>query len=68
MQTLRRPALPGTALARVQCNTIRMKLLKVGVQVRISVRKVWLALPESYPYAGLFHDVLTRLQVIPLRT
>ena len=42
MQTLRRLALQGTALARAQCDTIRLKLLKVGVQVRISVRKMWL--------------------------
>ena len=68
MQTLRRLALQGTALARAQCDTIRLKLLKVGVQVRLSVRRVWLAFAESYPYAGLFYEVLTRLQAIPLRT
>ena len=67
MQSLRRLALQGTALARAQCGTIRLKLLKVGVQVRISVRKVWLAFAESYPYAALFRQVLTRLQAIPLR-
>ena len=67
IQTLRRLALQGTALARAQCGTIRLKLLKVGVQVRISVRKVWLAFAESYPYAALFRQVLTRLQAIPLR-
>ena len=67
MQSLRRLALQGTALARAQCGTIRLKLLKVGVQVLISVRKVWLAFAESYPYAALFRQVLTRLQTIPLR-
>ena len=67
MQTLRRLALQGTALARAQCDTIRLKLLKVGVQVRISVRKVWLAFAEVYPHAALFRQVLTRLQAIPLR-
>ena len=68
MQALRRLALQGTALARAQCDTLRLKLLKVGVQVRLSVRKVWLAFAEGYPYAGLFYEVLTRLQAIPLRT
>ena len=68
MQALRRLALQGTALARAQCDTIRLKLLKVGVQVRLSVRKVWLAFAEGYPYAGLFYEVLTRLQAIPVRT
>jgi len=67
LQNLRRLALPGTALAKAQCDTIRLKLLKVGVQVRLSVRRVWLAFAEGYPYAGLFYEVLTRLQAIPLR-
>jgi hypothetical protein len=67
MQTLRRLGLAGTALAKAQCDTIRLKLLKVGTQIRISVRKVWLAFAESYPYAGLFQQVLRRLQAIPLR-
>lgn len=68
MQTLRRLALPGTTLAKAQCDTIRLKLLKVGVQVRLSVRRVGLAFAESYPYAGLFYEVLTRIQAIPIRT
>ena len=68
MQALRRLALPGTALAKAQCDTIRLKLLKVGVQVCISVRRVWLAFAEGYPYAGLFYEVLTRLRAIPIRT
>ena len=66
-QALRRLALQGTTLARAQCDTLRLKLLKVGVQVRISVRKVWLAFAESYPYAALFEQVLTQLKAIPLR-
>ena len=68
LQTLRRLALPGTALAKAQCDTIRLKLLKVGVQVRLSVRRVGLAFAEGYPYAGLFYEVLTRLRAIPIRT
>ena len=68
MQSLRRLALQGTTLARAQCDTLRLKLLKVGVQVRLSVRRVWLAFAEGYPYAGLFYEVLTRLQAIPVRT
>ena len=42
MQTLRRGA-GGTELAKAQCGTIRDKLLKVGAQVRVSVRRVWLS-------------------------
>ena len=62
MQTLRRVALPGTELAKAQCGTIRLKLLKIGAQVRVTVRKVWISLSGAYPYAALFTDVLATLE------
>ena len=67
VQTLRRLGLEGTELAKAQCGTIRLKLFKVGAQIRISLRKVWIAFSESYPYADLFRQILTKLQRIPLR-
>ena len=38
---LRRLGLKATELAQAQVSTIRTKLLKIGAQVRVSVRKVW---------------------------
>jgi hypothetical protein len=67
VQTLRRLGLAGTELAKAQATTIRLKLFKVGVQLRVSVRKVWLSFSESYPYADVFQQVLNKLQQIPLR-
>lgn len=67
MQTLRRLGLQGTALDKAQCDTIRLKLLKVGAQIRVSVRKVWLSFAESYPYGALFNQVFARLEKIPIR-
>jgi hypothetical protein len=67
MVALRRLGLAGTELAKAQCDTIRLKLLKIGAQIRITVRKVWLAFSESYPFAALFRQVYTSLQRIPLR-
>lgn len=67
MQTLRRLGLTGTALARAQCDTIRLKLFKIGAHIRISVRRIRIAFSESYPYAELFWQVLRTLQRIPLR-
>lgn len=67
IQTLRRLGLAGTELAKAQCGTIRLKLFKLGAQIRISVRKVWLSFSESYPDAQLFQQVFARLQQIPLR-
>lgn len=47
---LRRIALHGTALARATCGTIRQKLLKIGALVRISVRRIKIAMASGYPW------------------
>jgi hypothetical protein len=62
LQTLRRTALAGTELEKAQCGTIRRKLLKIGAQVRVTVRKVWISLSGSYPYATLFAQVLATIE------
>jgi hypothetical protein len=67
IETLRRLALAGTELAKAQCHTIRLKLFKIGAQIRVTVRKVWLSISDSYPFADLLSRVLARLQQIPLR-
>ena len=67
VHTLRRVGLEGTELAKAQCDTIRLKLFKIGAQIRVSVRKVWISFSQSYPYLGLFQQVFARLQQIPLR-
>ena len=67
LQTLRRLGLNGTSMARAQCDTIRLKLFKIGAHIRLSVRRVRIAFSESYPYAGLYRQILRKLQRIPLR-
>jgi hypothetical protein len=67
LQALRRLGLAGTALARAQCDTIRLKLLKIGAQVRVTVRKVWVSLASGSPYAGLFAQAYANLYAAPLR-
>jgi hypothetical protein len=64
MHTLRRLGLEGTELAKAQCDTIRLKLFKIGAQIQVTVRKVWISFSESYPYLKLFQQVLARLQKI----
>jgi hypothetical protein len=67
MQALRRLGLKGTQMAKAQCNTIRLKLLKIGAQVKISVRKIWVSLASGYPYLELFHQVYKNLQTEAIR-
>jgi hypothetical protein len=68
LQTLRRTALKGTELEKAQCGTIRLKLLKIGAQIRVTVRKIWVSLSGSYPYAALFTQVLARVEAIAIST
>ena len=65
MQRLRQLGLKATELAQAQCETIRLKLFKIGAQITVTVRKVWISFSESYPYLGLFQRVFARLQQIP---
>jgi len=59
---LRRLGLAGTELARAQATTIRLQLLKIGAQIRITARRVWLSLASSYPLQPLFAHVWTALR------
>jgi hypothetical protein len=67
LQMLRRLGLAGTELAKAQCATIRLKLLKIGALIRISVRKVWVSLAGGYPYVALFRQVHEKLCAVPLK-
>lgn len=62
MSELRRLGLADTELERAQCGTIRTKLLKIGAQVRITFRKVWVSMSESYPYQELLARIWARLR------
>lgn len=64
---LRRLGLSGTPLARSRCDTIRLKLLKIGAAVRVSVRRVWIALASSYPRQELFRRIHHRLDAVIAR-
>jgi Transposase DDE domain group 1 len=65
VQRLRQLGLKGTELAQAQCETIRLKLFKIGAQITVTVRKVWISFSESYPYLGVFQRVFARLQQSP---
>ena len=62
LQALRRLGLKGTEMARAQAGTIRLRLLKIGAQVRISVRRVCISLASGYPYQRLFGLVWANLR------
>ena len=61
MTALRRIALQGTELAHATAGTIRLKLLKLGALVTVSVRRVKIAIASACPMKGAFVDAHWRL-------
>jgi Transposase DDE domain group 1 len=59
---LRRLGLKATELAEAQVSTIRTKLLKIGAQIRVTVRKVWVSMASSYPWQDLYQQVYENLR------
>jgi len=59
---LRRLGLKETELADAQVSTIRTKLLKIGAQIRVTVRKVWVSMASSYPWQDLYGRVWANLR------
>jgi hypothetical protein len=58
---LRRLGLSGTTMARAQCQSIRLRLLKIGALVQVTVRKVWVRLASSCPSADVFRQAFRNL-------
>ncbi len=53
-QALRRLALSGSEWAQAQVATIRLRLLKIAAQVRITARRIWIRYSSAYPWPSLF--------------
>jgi len=58
---LRRLGLKGTEMETAQAATIRTRLFKIGAQVRVSVRRVYLALAAGYPWKAVFAQIHANL-------
>lgn len=63
LEGMRRLALKGTELARAQCGTIRLKLLKIGAVVTRNTRRIRLMLNSACPWQKLFLLVAQRLAI-----
>ena len=62
MEAVRRLALAGTELANATAATIRLKLLKIGAVVTVSVRRIKLAFASACPAKAIFALALERLR------
>lgn len=61
LRALRQFGLQGTPLETAQADTIRLRLLKIGAVVHVTVRKVWIALSNAYPWHEVFAQVYEQL-------
>ena len=61
VQLLREVGLKGTRMARAQCWTIRTKLLKIGAQIQVSVRRVAVRMASGCPYQDVFFQACANL-------
>jgi hypothetical protein len=67
LQTLRRVGLKETSMAKAQCGTIRLKLMKIGALVKVTVRRVVISMAAGCPYQTVFEQAYRALQGMPLR-
>ena len=61
---LRRIGLHDTDFAHATCGTIRLKLLKIGALVRVSVRRVKIAMASACPAAQDWGRAAIRLAAV----
>ena len=54
LDALRRLGLRGTAWGAAQVDTIRLRLLKIAAQVRLTARRIWIGYSSAYPWKPLF--------------
>lgn len=61
---IRQQGLCNTALCAATFSTIRLRIMKVAVLVRVSVRRIKISLPKSYPYWDDWISLHTNLEAI----
>lgn len=61
MESMRRIALKNTELAKAQCETIRLKLYKIGAIILRNTRRIRFLLSSNYPKKELFLETIKKL-------
>ena len=61
LERLRTQGLAGTELERATSGSLRLKLLKIAAQVRVSVRRVYVQMSSAFPLQELFRLCQRRL-------
>lgn len=64
LQALRAQTLQDSELAVAQCGTIRLKLLKISAQIRVSARRILISFSQDWSGQALFETVYQRLTTL----
>ncbi len=56
-----RDYLYGTPWQKLEVETLRRRMLKIGVRVRETTRRIWIHLSSAYPEQEIFWRVMGRL-------
>ena len=67
LSALRRVALATTRMAKATCGSIRLRLLKIGARIKLSVRRFVVHLAGACPYQDVFVQAWRNLRALPLR-
>ena len=62
LSALRRMGLAKAELARAQATMIRLRLLQIGAQVRLTARRVWVQMAGRFPLQGLHWRVAKQVR------
>jgi len=54
--------LKATELAQAQINAVRLRLFKIGAQIRITIRNIWVQMSSSFPLQNVFAEALHQLR------
>ena len=65
LERLRTLALPNTVLERATAGTIRLRLLKIGALITVSVRRVYVRLASGFALNELFEQAHRVLRALP---
>jgi hypothetical protein len=68
MERVRTLGCQGTELERATVGTLRVRLLKVAAQVRVSVRRVYVQWSSAFPLQALFARCQRRLRALAIPT
>jgi Transposase DDE domain group 1 len=60
-----REQLAGTELARAQMDTLRLRLIKIGVTITVTARRIWIHLSRFHPSMPLLMDLVAQLARAP---